>query len=74
LDDFLSIFRSDTPPELVAEALEWMLGLEHQLGLHFQLSKIEGPATCLNFLSIELDSIAMEARLLGQPLNYLLKA
>jgi len=71
LDDFLSIFRPDTPPELVAEALEWMLGLGHQLGLCFQPSKIEGPATCLNFLGIELDSIAMEARLSNIKLQYL---
>jgi len=71
LDDFLSIFRPNTPPELVAEALEWMLGLGHQLGLRFQPSKIEGPATYLDFLGIELDSIAIEACLSDIKLQYL---
>jgi hypothetical protein len=41
------------------------------LGLHFQESKIEGPSTCLEFLGIELDSVAMEARLPVDKLSYL---
>jgi hypothetical protein len=38
-----------------------MLDLGKQLGLQFQDSKVEGPTTTINFLGIELDSVAMEA-------------
>jgi hypothetical protein len=65
LDDFLSIFKPNTPPAIVSDALQWMLSLSEKLIFRFQPSKIEGPSTCLDFLSIELESITMEA-CLGQ--------
>ncbi|GLB36092.1 hypothetical protein LshimejAT787_0303800 [Lyophyllum shimeji] len=71
LDDFLAIFKPDTPVERVKQALEWMLALGRQLGLRFQPTKVEGPTTRLDFLGIELDSVAMEARLGPDKLAYL---
>ena len=60
LDDFLQIFHPSSPPYYAQQALDWALALGSQLGLHFQPSKVEGPSTTLEFLGIELDSIAME--------------
>ncbi len=72
LDDFLQIFSPSTPHSVVSHALEWTLGLGSALGLRFQLTKVEGPATSLEFLGITLDSLAMEARLPADKLAYLL--
>lgn len=63
LDDFLSIFPPDTPPSLASAVLEWIQGLGNQLGLSFQKAKTLGPATTVEFLGLELDSVTMEARL-----------
>jgi hypothetical protein len=71
LDDFLKIFAPSINPGVVQHALEWSMALGAQLGLRFQPSKVEGPATCLEFLGIELDSIAMEARLPASKLMFL---
>jgi hypothetical protein len=71
LDDFLKIFKPDTPTNVIQAALEWTRALADSLGLRFQESKIEGPATSLEYLGIELDSIAMEARLPPKKLTYL---
>lgn len=43
--------------------MKWMLALGKALGLSFQEEKIDGLATEIEFLGLELDSIAMEARL-----------
>ena len=73
LDDFLKIFSPNIPQDVVQHALEWAMALGTQLGLRFQPSKIEGPATCLEFLGIELDSRSMEARLPQAKLDYLME-
>lgn len=71
LDDFLPVFRQGTSWELASAALEWIQALGTQLGLSFQESKTEGPATCLTFLGIEIDTLAMEARLPADKLDRL---
>jgi hypothetical protein len=71
LNDFLGIFAPDVPLPHVRQALEWALTLGEQLGLHFQRSKIAGPATALDFLGIELNTLQMEARLPLKKLTYL---
>lgn len=71
LDDFLQIFYLSSPPYYAQQALDWALALSSQLGLHFQPSKVEGPATTLKFLGIELNSIAMEACLPCDKIIYL---
>nr|VWO98972.1 Dual O-methyltransferase/FAD-dependent monooxygenase CTB3 (Cercosporin toxin biosynthesis cluster protein 3) [Includes: O-methyltransferase (EC, FAD-dependent monooxygenase (EC ] [Ganoderma boninense] len=73
LDDFLQIFSPSTQPSLVHHALEWTLSLGTALGLRFQLSKVDGPTTLIDFLGIALDSQAMEARLPPDKLSYLLE-
>ncbi|KAF7345311.1 Integrase/recombinase xerD [Mycena sanguinolenta] len=71
LDDFLLIFSPSTPPWIAHAALTWLRGLVRFLGLSLQDKKTEGPSTCLEMLGIELDSIAMEARLPAEKLAYL---
>ena len=71
LDDFLQIFHPNSPPHYVQQALNWALTLGSQLGLKFQPSKVEDPSTALEFLGIELNSVAMEARLPHDKLLYL---
>ncbi|KAF7368055.1 Integrase/recombinase xerD [Mycena sanguinolenta] len=71
LDDFLKIFAPDIPRHKVQQALEWTLALGEQLGLQFQPLKVCGPATVIEFLGIELDTIALEARLPAEKLSYL---
>ena len=44
-----------------------------QLGLSFQLNKVLGPSTEIEYLGITLDSIAMEARLPPDKLSFLLE-
>ena len=71
LDDFLQIFTPQTPLDIVYATLEWTHALADSLGLCFQDSKVEGPTTCLEFLGIELDSHAMEARLPSRKIEFL---
>lgn len=63
LDDFFLIFRPDFDPTLAQHAVEWVMGLGRSLGLCFQDAKTVWPSTCVEFLGLELDSVAMEARL-----------
>ena len=63
LDDFLGIFPPSTSASRVAAAKDWIMELGRTLGLRFQPEKTLGPVTCLEYLGLELDSIAMEARL-----------
>jgi hypothetical protein len=71
LDDFLKVFAPDVPLTTVQQALEWVLALGEQLGLHFQPLKVCGPSTVLEFLGIELDTVQLEARLPLEKLSYL---
>lgn len=62
VDDFLFVVA----PGKEAEAhrmLEGAKALCAKLGLPLAADKTEGPTTCLTFLGIELDSVALEARL-----------
>lgn len=71
LDDFLLIFRPQSEAHISTAAVEWVMGLGSALGLQFQESKTVWPSTTLEFLGLELDSVAMEARLPADKLVYL---
>lgn len=71
LDDFFLIFPPDYNPADAHSAIEWVMGLGRALGLCFQDSKTVWPSTCVDFLGLELDSVAMEARLPTDKLHYL---
>ena len=61
LDDFLIL----GPPNTTAcqANLSTLLTLFEELGLPVAPAKLEGPATCITFLGIEIDTMAMEIRL-----------
>ena len=61
LDDFLLIGppRSDS----CATSLTKLLSVFDRLGIPIAEDKLEGPATCLVFLGIELDTLQMSLRL-----------
>ncbi|KAF5379032.1 hypothetical protein D9615_006011 [Tricholomella constricta] len=71
LDDFLLIFGPSSDPVVCNAAVEWVTALGKELGLYFQDSKTVRPCTQLEFLGLELDSTAMEARLPPDKLAYL---
>ncbi|KAF5384159.1 hypothetical protein D9615_003180 [Tricholomella constricta] len=71
LDDFLLIFHPSSDPLVCNAAIEWVTALGNELGLAFQDSKTVHPCTQLEFLGLELDSLAMEARLPSDKLAYL---
>ena len=73
LDDFLLIFRSSVPRHIVEASLSWSLGLGRLLGLSFQLNKVLGLTTVIEYLGIILDSTAMEACLPDDKLSFLLE-
>lgn len=54
-------------------ALEWIQALGAQIGLSFQPLRTLGPATCVEFLGLELDTDAMEARLPADKLAFLIE-
>ena len=65
LDDFIFVARSTTEAEAHKGAL---VHIWSSLGVPLELSKLEGPATCLTFLGIEIDTINMQARLPSEKL------
>jgi len=71
LDDFLPIFKPKVPAHIACAAVTWIEDLGTSLGLSFQPAKTIRPTTCLEFLGLELDSEAMEARLPQDKLIYL---
>lgn len=71
LDDFLTLFRPGTPLPHANAAIDWILGLGDSLGLFFQHEKTARPCTALEFLGLELDTDAMEARLPSDKLTFL---
>ena len=71
LDDFFLIFRPHFDPVLARHAVEWVIGLGRSLGLCFQDAKTVWPSTCVEFLGLELDSVAMVARLPADKLAHL---
>ncbi len=72
LDYFFLIFRPDSDPVLARHAVEWVMGLGRSLGHCFQDAKTVWPSTCVEFLGLELYSVAMEARLPADKLAQLL--
>jgi len=71
LDDFLPIFLPSTPKAMANAATDWIEHLGNELGLSFQLKKTVQPSMNIEFLGLELDSMAMEAHFLDEKLIYL---
>ena len=65
LDDFLIISKSKVE---CAEALETLILLLRKLGFMIHWGKVVDPTTCITFLGIELDSVAMALRLPAEKL------
>ena len=65
-DDFLLIGAPDS--QECAQALATVKRVFGRLGLPIAINKLEGPAWCLTFLGIEVDTIAMELRLPSEKL------
>ena len=61
LDDFIIVSFPDSPQ--CRDELETLLRVFRELGVPVATHKTEGPATCLVFLGIEIDTIAGELRL-----------
>ena len=60
IDDFLLVFQSEQQArEGLAKVLMWC----RYLGVPMAADKLAGPATCLTFLGIELDTVELRARL-----------
>ena len=47
LDDFWLVFRPETDPAIARAAVEWILALGEELGLHFQEDRMFGHACTL---------------------------
>jgi hypothetical protein len=71
LDDFLPAFPPGTPISTANMAVQWCKSLGSQLGFQFQDSKTVNPCTELEFVGLEIDTIAMEARLPQDKLAFL---
>ena len=52
-------------------AINWIKDMAKDLGLSFQHKKRVRPMTFLEFLGLEIDSVAMEARLPLEKLSYI---
>ncbi|KZW01423.1 DNA/RNA polymerase, partial [Exidia glandulosa HHB12029] len=70
LDDFLQLFAPSTDISSASAAVEWIVSLGSTLGLRFSPEKTIQPTTCIEFLGLELDSIAMEARVPRDKLDF----
>ena len=78
VDDFLFVVEpvSGPPPDAAAAALmRGATALCEQLGVPMATGpgKVEGPTTCLVFLGLELDTVALEVRLSAGRLSELLQ-
>ncbi|KAF5361332.1 hypothetical protein D9757_013548 [Collybiopsis confluens] len=71
LDDFLLIFPPNFDPSCTDVSVEWVMSLGANLGLVFQPSKTIWPSQVIEFLSLILDSVRMEARLPSDKLGIL---
>ena len=70
LDDFLVLGPPASPS--CSFALDSLLSLCKDLGFPVADEKTAGPATCLTFLGIEIDSVACQIRLPKEKLEHLL--
>ena len=68
LDDF--IFVSDSLEEASINK-QIMVDVFNYLGVPQEQSKLEGPATCLKFLGIEVDTMTLQIRLPSEKLHHL---
>ena len=71
LDNFFLLFAPSSKLHTCSAAVEWVMGLGHDLGLVFQDSKTVWPTTQIESLGPELDSVAMEAHLPPDKLVFL---
>jgi hypothetical protein len=67
LDDFFTVQE----PEIAPRVLQTILNVFSKLGIPVNSKKVEGPATCIEFLGITLDTINMEARLSKEKISKL---
>lgn len=70
VDDFLFIVRP-LDIERARRQRDMALRMCSQLGMPMAAGKTEGPTTCLTFLGIEIDTLAMQARLSADRLSQL---
>ncbi len=68
IDDFLFVIETRDQAQA---ALDITIRVSSALGVPFASDKTEGPATCLTFLGIELDTVAMTASLSAERLHEL---
>ena len=71
LDNFLPTSPPPTAPMLACATIEWTMALGEELGLEFQANKTVFLTTALEFLRLELNTDAMEARLPMDKLTWL---
>jgi len=71
VDDFLFVVSPAGGEAAAQRLLAGALALCAQLGVPMAPDKVEGPAQCLVFLGIEIDTLALEARLPQQRLAQL---
>jgi len=69
LDDFITVGAPKS--EQCGDNLSCMLETCLEMGMPVEADKSEGPASCITFLGIELDTLTMELRLPGDKLNNL---
>ena len=69
LDDFCGCSRTW---EEASQLLSAILGLFNSFGVPVAQEKVEGPVTCIKFLGLEVDTIAMEVRLPADKVSDLL--
>ena len=70
VDDFLFVFQHE---ERARALLPAVLLLCAELGVPMAAEKTEGPTTCLTFLGLELDTVALTAKLPRKKLDELLR-
>ena len=68
LDDFIFVSKSG---EVTAAYKQTLLNTFAHLGVPLEPSKLEGPATCLTFLGIKVDSRTLQLRLPSDKLHRL---
>ena len=68
LDDYIIVTRDRKEAELQKSTLQTVFD---NLGVPLELSKLEGPSTCMTFLGIEVDSGSLQIRLPPEKLERL---
>ena len=68
LDDFICAAAS---MPAVEEMKQVLVDTWEELGIPLEPSKLEGPATCMTFLGIEVDTVALQLRLPMEKLSHL---